>query len=281
MTAKDTSIEVMEKRTIFNIGRLFTGDLPFQILTVVAILACWEIGARVFNSEFFTSRPLAIVTALQAWWNSGRFFTDLQMTLAAAAGGFVIGSVVGGFVGFVFGWVRKLGNLFEPLILSLYTLPKIALAPLFVLWFGIGLTNKIMFSSLLVFFIVFFTTFQGTRQVDQDLVQNARVLGAGRWDVWTKIAIPYAAVWVFTGIRLGLPYALIGAIVGEFVASDRGIGYRIKEATSFFDTASVFAALFVLMLISGSLLAMMRLVESYVLRWQSNKGAIGADVDSP
>jgi NitT/TauT family transport system permease protein len=170
--------------------------------------------------------------------------------------------------------VRRLGDLLEPFVLSLYTLPKIALAPLFVLWFGIGATNKIMFSAMLVFFMVFFTTYQGVRQVDRDLVENARMLGASRWGIWTKIAVPYSAVWVFTGLRIGLPYALIGAIVGEFVAAEAGVGFRIKEATSFFNTAAVFAGLIVLMAISMVLLGALKLVEMRVLRWQTTSGVI-------
>ena len=178
----------------------------------------------------------------------------------------------GALVGFVLGWVKRLGDLFEPFILSLYTLPKIALAPLFVLWFGIGVTNKIMFSAMLVFFMVFFTTFQGARQVDRELVQNARLLGANNLNIWTKIAIPYSAVWVFTGIRIGLPYALIGAIVGEFVAAEAGVGFRIKEATSFFNTAGVFAGLIVLMIVSLVLLGGLKLIERRALRWQVQGG---------
>jgi NitT/TauT family transport system permease protein len=100
-------------------------------------------------------------------------------------------------------------------------------------------------------------------------VENARLLGASRWGIWTKIAIPYSAVWVFTGLRIGLPYALIGAIVGEFVAAESGVGFRIKEATSFFNTASVFAGLLVLMAISLALLGVLKLIESRVLRWQT------------
>jgi NitT/TauT family transport system permease protein len=109
------------------------------------------------------------------------------------------------------------------------------------------------------------------------LVENARLLGARRIDIWTKIAIPYAAVWVFAGIRIGLPYALIGAIVGEFVASDSGVGYRIKEATSFFNTAAVFAGLIVLMAISFSLLMTLKFIERRALVWQTAKGTIQAD----
>jgi NitT/TauT family transport system permease protein len=245
-----------------------------QFLLFVAFMVAWELLSAQFHAEFWVSKPTLVLSALFAWYQSGDLATDLQITLTEAGIGFVAGSVAGGFVGFILGWVRKLGDLLEPFVLSLYTLPKIALAPLFVLWFGIGVTNKIMFAAMLVFFMVFFTTYQGTRQVDRDLVENARLLGASRWHIWTKIAVPYSAVWVFTGLRIGLPYALIGAIVGEFVAAEAGVGFRIKEATSFFNTASVFAGLLVLMAISLVLLGGLKLIESRVLRWQTASGTL-------
>jgi NitT/TauT family transport system permease protein len=249
----------------FNFRRI---DTYLQIAFLLAVFAIWEISAIYFNTDFWTSKPSAIVHELMRWTESGLLWTDLKLTLLEAGVGFVIGSVLGGLVGFVLGWVRRLGDFFEPFILSIYTLPKIALAPLFVLWFGIGAINKIMFSAMLVFFMVFFTTFQGTRQVDRELVENARLLGASNFGIWTKIAIPYSAVWVFTGIRIGLPYSLIGAIVGEFVAAEAGVGFRIKEATAFFNTAGVFAGLIVLMAISLVLLGALRLIERRALRWQ-------------
>lgn len=248
-----------------------------QIGMAVCALLGWEIVSRLFNLEFWISRPSEVVQAFNQWAESGLLVSDLKITLLEAGLGFFFGSIAGGFMGFLLGWVRRLGDLFEPFILSLYSVPKIALAPLFVLWFGIGVTNKVMFSAMLVFFMVFFTTYQGTRQVDRDLVENARLMGAQNWDIWTKIAIPYSGVWVLTGIRIGLPYALIGAIVGEFVASDSGVGYRIKEATSFFSTASVFAGLIVLMGISLTLLTILKLIEGRVLRWQNASGVIKAD----
>lgn len=243
-------------------------DVYLQIVFLVAVFAIWEGSAVYFGTDFWTSRPSAIARELASWASSGLLWTDLKLTLMEAGIGFVIGSALGGLVGFVLGWVRRLGDFFEPFILSIYTLPKIALAPLFVLWFGIGAINKIMFSAMLVFFMVFFTTFQGTRQVDRELVENARLLGASNFGIWTKIAIPYSAVWVFTGIRIGLPYSLIGAIVGEFVAAEAGVGFRIKESTAFFNTAGVFAGLIVLMAISLVLLGALRLIERRALRWQ-------------
>jgi NitT/TauT family transport system permease protein len=249
-------------------------DTFIQIGIALFFLILWESVSRIFHTDFWTSSPSAVVIELGRWAKSGLLAADMKVTLTEAGVGFVIGSIAGGLTGFVLGWVRRLGDLFEPFILSLYTLPKIALAPLFVLWFGIGATNKIMFSAMLVFFMVFFTTYQGTRQVDRELVENARLLGAGRWDIWTKIAVPYASVWVFTGIRIGLPYALIGAIVGEFIVSEAGVGFRIKEATSFFNTGAVFAGLIVLMTISLTLLALLKVFENRVLGWQTAKGEI-------
>lgn len=253
-------------------------NTAIQIVIALFALAAWELLARLFNIAFWTSSPSAVAADIYHWASTGLLASDLQVTLIEAGLGFLVGSIGGALTGFVFGWIRWLGDLLEPFIVSVYTLPKIALAPLFVLWFGIGMTNKVMFASMLVFFMVFFTTYQGTRQVDSDLVENARLLGARRLDIWTKIAIPYSAVWVFTGIRIGLPYALIGAIVGEFVAADAGVGYRIKEATAFFNTSTVFSGLMVLMIVSLSLLGCLKIVERRVLGWQNARGTI--DVDS-
>ena len=260
--------------------RFAGSNVLIQAGIVVFVFTMWEVVADTFDTQFWTASPSTIAEELKRWALSGQLATDLQLTLTAAGLGFLIGSVVGGLTGFILGWIRRLGDLFEPFVLALYTLPKIALAPLFVLWFGIGLTNKIMFSALLVFFMVFFTTYQGTRQVDRDLVENARLLGAQRWDIWTKIAIPYSAVWVLTGVRIGLPYALIGAIVAEFIAASAGVGYRIKSATSFFNTAGVFAGLVLLMAISFTLLGMLKLVERRVLAWQNPKDTLQANAEA-
>lgn len=269
---------IAEQGSKDRIGRLPSlvpeSDAVIQIGIALFALLAWETVARLFRTDFWTSSPSSVMVELWRWAALGLLASDLQLTLTEAGLGFLIGSAVGGLVGFILGWNRRLGDLFEPFILSFYTLPKIALAPLFVLWFGIGITNKVMFSGMLVFFMVFFTTYQGTRQVDRDLVENARLLGAQPWDIWTKIALPYSAVWVFTGIRIGLPYALIGAIVGEFVAAEAGVGFRIKEATSFFNTAAVFAGLIILMVISIILLGILKFVESRALGWQSAKGSI-------
>ncbi len=239
-----------------------------QLIVFFGLLATWQIVSSLLNLGFWMSSPVAVIQALVSWAQAGTLTSDIGITMLEAGCGFVLGATTGALVGFLFGWFRRLGDLFEPFIMSFYTLPKIALAPLFVLWFGIGTLNKVMFSALLVFFMIFFTTFQGTRQVDADLIANARLMGASRFATWTKIAVPYSAVWVFTGLRIGLPYSLIGAIVGEFVAAQAGVGYRIKEATALFDTATVFAGLAVLMIISFALLGALKVMERCTMRWQ-------------
>lgn len=243
--------------------------LILQIAFALTLLVTWEFLALQFKTEFYTSSPSEIGKQLVRWNESGLLLSDMRITLFEAGLGFLLGSIFGAAVGFVLGWIRRLGDIFEPFVLALYSLPKIALAPLFVLWFGIGVTNKVIFSAVLVFFMVFFTTFQGTRQVDKDLIENVKLLGANRFQCWSKVVVPFSAIWVFTGLRIGLPYALIGAIVGEFVAADAGVGFRIREATSYFNTAGVFAGLLLLMIISMVLLNALRLLERRILRWQT------------
>ena len=245
-----------------------------QVLVAILGLAFWEATSSTLDLEFWISSPTAVATELSRWQRSGDLWVDLRVTMTEASLGFIVGCMTGGLTGFVLGWTRRLGDILEPYIVALYSIPKIALAPLFVLWLGIGVINKVMFAAMLVFFIVFFTTYRGVRSVDRELVQNARLLGAGRWDIWTKIAIPYSAVWMLTGLRVALPDALIGAIVGEFVASNAGVGYRIKEATAFVNTAGVFAGLLVLLIISLCLLSLLKLIENRTLRWQAGDGAI-------
>lgn len=265
-----------------NGGRSFwTSNAFLQALVGILALLIWEGLSRAFNLDFWVSSPSAVATELVRWERSGQLWSDLRVTMIEASLGFVIGCFAGGCIGFILGWTRRLGDILEPYIVALYSIPKIALAPLFVLWLGIGVINKVMFAAMLVFFIVFFTTYRGVRSVDRDLVQNARLLGANRWDIWTKIAIPYSAVWMLTGLRIALPDALIGAIVGEFVASDSGVGYRIKEATAFVNTAGVFAGLLILLLISLSLLSLLKLMENRTMRWQAAEGDIAAAPPGP
>ena len=208
-----------------------------QLTAIVALLLGWQLVADTFDTDFWTSSPLDIVELIWQWARTGTLWDALAVTMAETLIGFVLGAAAGSVVGFVLGWYRILGDAFEPIIMPFYALPKVALAPLFVLLFGIGIGAKgVMLVALMVFFITFFTTFKGTRGVDRDLIVVARMMGASRVDTWRSIALPHASVWMLSGLRLALPSAFHGAVVGEFIAASAGIGFLIRKSTATFNT---------------------------------------------
>lgn len=239
-----------------------------RVVIVVVLLASWEYVGVHLNEKFWTSAPSLIWTELKQWQDSGQLVPGIETTVQETLGGFAMGAVLGALLGFILGWLRSVGTLLEPFIIAAYSIPLITLAPLFVIFFGIGLFSKAAFAALLVFFMVFFTTFQGVRQVDSDLLSVAQVLGANRRQSLLKIIIPHSLVWVFSGLKMGLPFALIGAVVGEFMAATEGLGYLVKNASSDLDTSGVFAGIVLLVAISATLSAILRLIEHRFLAWQ-------------
>ena len=168
--------------------------------------------------------------------------------------GFIIGSVGGVVLGIWLGVSPFASRLLNPYLNALNALPKVALAPLFVLWFGLGIESKIALAAVLVLFLVFLNTFAGVREVDQDLIDGARLMRATRVQVIAKVIIPSAMSWVFAGLKISVPYALIGAVLGEMIAANRGLGYLVQFSGSQFDTAGVFAVLFVIALLAVALI---------------------------
>jgi NitT/TauT family transport system permease protein len=152
--------------------------------------------------------------------------------------------------------------------MALYSIPKVALAPLFIVWFGIGMHMKVLLAAATVFFLVFLNTAAGVRDVDRGLIDAVRLMGGTRWDVARRVVLPSSMTGVLTGLKVAIPYALIGAVIGELVASNRGLGYLINDAASQFDTAGVFATLVVLSVIAGVLNVLVGLVGKRVNRWK-------------
>lgn len=236
---------------------------------IVVTLALWEAASGRVIAEFWVSKPSVIGDRLLEWIRSGYLVLHLGITLQEMFWGFLVGAGAGILAGFVLGQNRFLGRLMGPLITAVYALPKIALAPLFVLWFGIGLQMKVALSATIVFFLVFWNTYAGVRDVDPELVDVLRVIGARRQHLVLKVVLPQALTWIYVGLKLSVPYALIGAVVGELIASNRGLGYVLQNSAGQFDTAGVFAALFVLMVISTALNEILDRSEASVLRWKA------------
>jgi NitT/TauT family transport system permease protein len=213
-----------------------------------AFLLLWEVATRrAWVDPFFVSQPTVLGVQLYDWIRSGFIFRHLLVTLQETLIGFVLGTLLGVAVGFAFAQWHTLARIFDPLMVALNAMPRVVLAPLFILWFGLGLLSKVVMVISLVFFVVFFSTYTGIREVDRDLVHNARILGASPRHLIRHVLLPSALTWIFASLRTSVGFALIGAVVGEYLGSHEGMGYVISYAESMFNATGVLAGLIVLM----------------------------------
>jgi NitT/TauT family transport system permease protein len=240
-----------------------------RLLMIVVFLAAWEYASGRWITEFFVSKPSAIAAVLSRWVADGSLFYHSSITAIEAFAGFAIGGAAGIAVGIILGRSEFLAELLQPFITAFYSLPKVALAPLFVLWLGIGMEMKITLTASIVFFLVFLNTFTGVRNVSQELITILRLMGATEWHVLTKAILPSAIAWVFAGLRISVPYALIGAIVGELIASNRGLGFLLSSSAGQFQTAGVFGALLAIMVLAGLLNLLVMLAEHRLMPWKA------------
>jgi NitT/TauT family transport system permease protein len=242
--------------------------LGWRLAIVIVGLSAWQFSSGRLIKPFWISSPLLIWDQLATWIATGELWMHVEVTLLETVMGFVFGAVGGIAVGLALGLNRRLAAVLDPFIVAFYSLPKIALAPLFILWFGVGLTSKVVLATFVVFFLVFYNTYAGTLAVEQELVDVLRLMGASRAQIIRKVILPSALIWIFTGMKSSVPYALIGAVVGEMMASNKGLGYLIQAAAGQYDTAGVFAALFVLMIIATGLHELLKQSEHLMLRWR-------------
>ncbi|HEY4202854.1 MAG TPA: ABC transporter permease [Devosiaceae bacterium] len=240
-----------------------------RLLVVAVLLVLWQFAAPAFNLVFFMSTPSEIGKAFWAILLDGTLLANAWTTAIETVAGFALGGIVGAATGVVLGRNKLLADVLEPFITMFYSLPKAALAPLFILWLGIGINMKIVLVSTIVFFLVFLNTFTGVRQVSREQLAITKLMGASEGQLVTKVIMPSAMIWVFTGLRLSVPNALIGAILGEIVASNRGLGYLLMRSTSQFDTPGAFAALFAILLMSLFFNIVVRISERLLMPWRT------------
>ncbi|AJE49148.1 ABC transporter permease [Celeribacter indicus] len=214
-----------------------------RLVILVAVILAWEFASGALIAEFFISKPSKVADVLGRWISNGDLFYHAAITAFEAFLGFLLGAAVGIAVGLLLGRAKRLAEVLDPFIMAFYSLPKLALAPLFILWFGIGLEMKIVLTATICFFLVFLNTYTGVRSVSREMIAILKLMGAKEGHVVTKVVIPSAITWVFAGLRISVPYALIGAVVGELMASNRGLGFLLSSAAGDFNTAGVFAAL--------------------------------------
>ncbi len=235
---------------------------------LIALLGIWELASGTLTSKFWVSSPSAISGMLLKWTNDGSLWVHLRATLSAMMAGYVIGAAGGIVMGLVLGFLPQLQRVLAPYISALYALPKIALAPLFVIVLGIGIESKIALVAITVFFLALYNTLDGVGDVDRDLVRALGLMGATRTEIVRKALIPGTLPWIFTGLRIAVRYALTAAILGELIASNQGIGYLIEFSAGQYNSTGVFAAVSVLVVCSVILTEILRRTEAFTQRWR-------------
>lgn len=233
----------------------------------IGLLLFWQFGMGYIVNQRYISTPLEVGASLIERIGSGDLPRHITATMTAAGGGYLIGIAVGLIGAFLLLMTRRGYEVLEPFLLAFYAIPKIALAPLFIMWFGLALTPKLLLAALMVFFIVFMNTVSGVRHVDRGLVDVARVLGAGRLQLIRQVMLPAAAPSIMAAIRVTFARAMVGAILAEFIASREGLGYMIVRAARQFDIATVFAGVVVIAVLVMVVNAAIGLLEARLFPW--------------
>ena len=239
---------------------------------VVAWLGSWELAATYWIDPFFYSKPSQVWDKLVDWFtvgtSQGSIWTNIAATMEEAVGGFLLGAVAGVVLGVLLGRSPLLSDICAPFINALNAVPRIVLASLFVIWFGLGMQSKIATAFILVFFAVFFNAFQGAREVDRNLINNARVLGASRLQVLSTIVLPSATSWILASLHSAFGFALIGAVVGEVVGAETGLGLLIARSQGNFDTPGIYAGMIVITVLALLAEAILTALEKRLLKWR-------------
>jgi NitT/TauT family transport system permease protein len=248
--------------------------LALQLLVAIVALALWQFFATVpvfgklWLPPFFFSNPIDVGTQVVAWFASGVIWKHLLITLWESILAFAIGSAAGAMVGFWFARQPLVAAVFDPYVKMVNALPRVVLAPIFTLWLGLGIWSKVALGVTLVFFIVFFNVYQGVKEVSATVRDNARMLGMSERQLTRHVYWPSALTWMFSSLHTSVGFAVVGAVVGEYLGSAAGLGYLIQQAEGVFDVAGVFAGMFVLSVFVVLIDVGVTLVERRLLVWR-------------
>jgi NitT/TauT family transport system permease protein len=240
-----------------------------QALIVVVFLGAWELSSGRLIDDLLISRPSEVFPELWSWVVNGDLFYHAASTFKDSALGLLCGGLAGLAVGCILGQSEKLAVVFEPFITALYTMPKHALIPLFIMWVGINSELRVLTSSTIVFFLIFNNTFFGIRDVSAALVNSVRVMGGSSADVLFRVSLPSALIWVVAAMKLAVPQAIVGVVVAEMLAGDRGLGFLVAMNAGTFNTAGTFAAIVALLVVGFIVDRVVGLLTRRALSWKS------------
>lgn len=246
-----------------------------RVVLLVVIVGGWELFSRIgIIDPFFWGQPSGIFAQIVTWVTNGTaqgpLWQQIAVTLEETIIGFVIGVVLGVIFGVVLGRNRFLSDVLGPYIKAANSIPRVVLGSIFVIGLGLGIQSKIALAVVLVFFIVFFNAFQGVREVDRNLLANARILGASPRRLSSEVIIPSALTWIIASLHTSFSFALVGAVVGEFLGSTQGIGLMIQTAQGTFNANGVFAAMVILAAVALIMEALVTALENRLITWRPN-----------
>jgi NitT/TauT family transport system permease protein len=248
--------------------------LSLQLLVAVVALAIWHVlttvpvFGRILLPPFFFSTPADVGSQIVKWFSTGTIWKHLFITLWESILAFAIGSVLGVLVGFWFARQPRIAAIFDPYVKMVNALPRVVLAPIFTLWLGLGIWSKVALGVTLVFFIVFFNVYQGVKEVSPTVLANARMLGMNEKQLMRHVYWPSALSWMFSSLHTSVGFAVVGAVVGEYLGAAAGLGYLIQQAEGVFDVAGVFAGMFILAVFVVIIDWIVTLVERRLLVWR-------------
>lgn len=261
--ARDPRIRIRKHKALVYSLRAFV---------LVGVLAIWEISVNLWFDPFFYSKPSLIWKQLVTWFTDGTaqgsIWAQISVTLQEAVIGFAIGAIAGVLLGILLGRARLLAEVLSPYIQAANAVPRIVLAALFIIWFGLGMSSKVATATVLVFFPVFFNAFQGAREVDRNLIDNSRILGASRLQVLRSIVVPSATSWILASLHTAFGFALIGAIVGEYTGATQGIGLLISTAQASFNSAGIYAGMVISTVLALIAELILGFLERRLLKWR-------------
>ncbi|BAB53163.1 ABC transporter permease [Mesorhizobium erdmanii] len=246
-----------------------TTERLIQLALLVAIVGGWQLGvAAGIIDVFFFPAPLDILKQVASWVMDTSFYKHVAITLTETVLGYLVGTALGVAAGVWLGLSRSTARILDPFIKGLNAIPRVVLAPIFVLWLGLGLWSKVALAVTLVFFVTFFNAMQGVREVNPVVLSNTRILGAKRSDLLRHVYFPAAASWILSSLRTSVGFAVVGAIIGEYLGSSAGLGYLIAQAEGNFDAVGVFAGILILAIFVLIIDSILDVAEKHFIKWR-------------
>ncbi|UXN04438.1 ABC transporter permease [Bartonella sp. HY406] len=243
-----------------------------QLTIIIVIIGGWELGIALgFIDIFFFPAPKDVLKQIVNWLTDTDFYKHVSITLTETVLGYLIGTGLGVAAGVWLGLSNNAARILDPFIKALNAIPRVVLAPIFVLWLGLGLWSKVALAVTLVFFITFFNAMQGVREVNNIVLANAKILGANRLELLRHVYFPAAASWILSSLRTSVGFAVVGAIIGEYLGSSAGLGYLIAQSEGNFDAVGVFAGIIILGVFVLVIDMLLDIIENKLIKWRPKK----------